>query len=518
MIDYLDQVKTKEGKNGKENSIDRTAIDIRNYFNRSLINKDDRKYFNDLFDKYYKCLLCYDTIFDPVHCSNCQLVFCRSCTSNKDLLSQNLKCNHAKLSTKLPTEEQTKFGNIRVNCFFNCSEKSLNLLNYAAHIKLCRETYEQKTSIDLKKELQKKDSLIRELQTKLAKFSNTGNEILSEEETTFRELIKKNINPEQTTLNLNGKTLGDIHIKYLSQCNSLDIKGLTQLDLSENNIGAEGMESLSKCGFSSLSQLNLSKCKIGKKGMESLSKCGFKLTHLNLRSNDIGEGGMEFLLKCGYKSITHLNLRSNNIGIKGMEILAKCEYKSLTQLNLWNNNIGTEGMRILATCDFKLLTQLFLFGNNIGKEGMKHLTKCDFKILDQLVLWNNNIGKEGMEYLPNCDFKALTQLILTENNIGDEGMAYLPKCNFKSLTHLDISINKIGNDGMQHLSNCDFKGLTQLIVEENNVGKEGLEYLTKCDFKSLTELILTENNLGEDNEAVKKRLLEVFPGVTEIDI
>ena len=145
------------------------------------------------------------------------------------------------------------------------------------------------------------------------------------------------------------------------------ITSLTSLDLTGNNIGAEGAQALA-----------------------SLTA----LTSLNLSFNHIGDAGAQAL--ASLTALTSLELRDNNIGAEGAQALAKLT--ALTSLNLWGNHIGDAGAQALAA--LTALTSLALRDNNIGAEGAQAL--ASLTALTSLELRDNNIGKTGFQALLNA--------------------------------------------------------------------------------------------------------------------
>ena len=132
MIESLNKLVKKDNKSTE------VKEDLLNYFNKRLISSDNRKFFNEMYDKYYKCYICYDVIFDPVYCPDCHLVFCKNCiqiTSTSNIT--NIKCLHTKPMEPLHDNEKYIFEQIKIDCFFNCSNKNLSLLNYASHLESC---------------------------------------------------------------------------------------------------------------------------------------------------------------------------------------------------------------------------------------------------------------------------------------------------------------------------------------------------------------------------------------------
>ena len=141
----------------KINQVKPAAIaDYCYYFNRKLIVSEIKEHFNQLYGRCYKCLICYDVIFDPVYCSDCRIVFCKNCISNVNK-NNNLLCSHTTISKELPAEKILDFEQIKVNCFFKCDNKNLNLLTYPDHLIICKEKYDRNISSLNEKKDSKKD-------------------------------------------------------------------------------------------------------------------------------------------------------------------------------------------------------------------------------------------------------------------------------------------------------------------------------------------------------------------------
>jgi internalin A len=132
---------------------------------------------------------------------------------------------------------------------------------------------------------------------------------------------------------------------------------LTSLDLSYNDLGAEGAQALK--GHAALTSLNLSYNDLGDEGAQALNGLT-ALTSLNLENNYIGDKGAQALK--GFTALTSLSLWGNGIGAKGVQALKGLA--ALTSLNLTNNRIGDEGAQALK--GFTALTSLNLSGNDIG--------------------------------------------------------------------------------------------------------------------------------------------------------
>ena len=136
--------------------------------------------------------------------------------------------------------------------------------------------------------------------------------------------------------------------------------GLTDLSLSGNDIGDEGVEmlfdalSVSVTPWS-LTKLDLSNCSLTKKCMASLCEAlgdeRFRLTYLNLKSNDIGDEGVDILCCALVKEQCKLTV----LNLAYCSLTDGCTYsvfKALTNIScrlteLWLNNPINEDERFL---------------------------------------------------------------------------------------------------------------------------------------------------------------------------
>ncbi|KAL9965532.1 hypothetical protein ACROYT_G029345 [Oculina patagonica] len=193
-------------------------------------------------------------------------------------------------------------------------------------------------------------------------------------------------------------------------------------------------------------------------------KWNSSLTELKLSDNNIGAHGAAGLAEAlqKYTSLTELYLSNNNIGAHGATGLAEAlqNNKSLTKLYLSLNNIGDHGATGLAEAlqNNTSLTELGLSNNNIGDHGATRLAEAlqKNKSLTKLYLSLNNIGDHGAAGLAEAlqNNISLTVLYLSYNNIGDHGAAGLAEALKKntSLTELDLSVNNIGDHGATGLA------------------------------------------------------------------
>ena len=270
-----------------------------------------------------------------------------------------------------------------------------------------------------------------------------------------------------------------------------NVKGILRMNLEENNIGPLGCVEIVKFFTSDhnkdnnkLTHLNLTYNNITAEGLKHLTKALMhhecKLTHLNLTDNNITDEGLTHLTKALMHhecKLTHLNLQLNNITAEGLTHLTKAlmhhECK-LTHLNLQLNNITAEGLTHLTKALMHhecKLTHLNLITNNITDEGLKHLTKALMH--------------------PEC---KLTHLNLRDNNITAEGLKHLTKALMHhecKLTHLNLRDNNITAEGLMHLTKALMHHeckLTYLNLRDNNITDEGKKLLSEA--RSLKTFIL----------------------------
>ena len=377
-------------------------------------------------------------------------------------------------------------------------------------------------------------------------------------------------------------TLGEhLHITYLklepliwrydvvSLSKALSVNSsLTNLDLSENSIGASGAASLSQAlavnscltnlklnlngichpgaAFlsqalavnSSLTNLDLSENGIGDPGAASLSQAlavNSSLTNLKLNLNSICHPGAAFLSQAlaVNSCLTNLDLSKNSIGDPGAASLSQAlaVNSSLTNLDLSENSIGDSGAVSLsqALAVNSSLTNLDLRANIIGDSGAASLSQAleVNSSLTNLDLSENSIGFSGAAFLSQALAvnSSLTNLNLRANSIGDSGAASLSQALAvnSSLTNLNLNWNRIGDSGAASLSqalavNCS---LTNLDLSVNNrIGDSGVWSLSQALAvnSSLTNLNLSGNRIGDSGAATLSQALAVNSSLTNLDL
>ena len=228
------------------------------------------------------------------------------------------------------------------------------------------------------------------------------------------------------------------------------------LDLSECNIGIQGIESLVSClvGSSSRSSSSSERQNIDEGTHQVTTPTS--LLDLKLNSNPIGSKScnhLKQLISCsssssyyGHSLLKVLSLNNCSIGDEGMEILANTilnhSCKHLTSLDLSNNGIGSNGIMILAKAlkdgkqNVPNLNEICLADNSIGEEGVIALAK--------------SLSSQGVEEENSKGNATLSKLDLTNTNCGIDGALALMQCT--SLSSLRLFNNNLGSTGIEALS------------------------------------------------------------------
>lgn len=302
---------------------------------------------------------------------------------------------------------------------------------------------------------------------------------------------------DEKVLDLNSQKLNDTDVVFIAKVlGNGALPSLTELDLSGNMIGDEGIKALTAVGDGVLPCLNT----------------------LHLHTNKITDKGFSFLMplfeKDGkFSKLTHFSIggRDDSIGSgvtdKGMkefaDILAMGALPNLEYLSL-DNQIGDDGMKKFAAAlkkgsgALQSLEELLLTGNKIGDAGMKEFADAvnsDRGVLQSLTglsFAGNQIGDTGLKVLAAAlmtsskGLPSLTVLNLSNNQIGDTGMKEFAttlvsgRNALPNLTFLSISRNKIGDPGLNAFATAPsirreaLQSLTELDLRDNQIGDKGV--------------------------------------------
>lgn len=239
-----------------------------------------------------------------------------------------------------------------------------------------------------------------------------------------------------TCLDMGFNSIGDQGVAALSESLTVN-NSLQTLYLSGNKISVTGFENLAKALASntSLRFVYLTGNDAKAAGAEALASAitsSFSLETLDLGRNEIGPDGMASLTRslkrCGPECrLKKLNISNNNLGDLGVIALgdAMSSYRNIVHLDVSFNNISQSGAVSLmaALRGYKALRSLFLDNNLIGDRGAKALAQSLSSMnISSLNIGFNNISAEGLSYILVDIFnaKCISSLALSGNILSPE--------------------------------------------------------------------------------------------------
>ena len=278
----------------------------------------------------------------------------------------------------------------------------------------------------------------------------------------IKEFIEQNFNTKKNNhsinnnnkINYNNLSLNDFYAKFSLNINQNSTK---KIDLSDKNIGNEGLEYVAKLKLVKLKELYLDK---------------------NNLSN------IKYLQNFKFDNLEILSLNNNDIS--NIEILGLVKFNILQTLNLCKNNISD--INILEKVNFPELKQLNLSTNEIVD--IKVFEKVKFPKLELLYLEKNKIS--DIKCLENANFKELKELLLNENNISD--IQVLEKVKFPNLEVLSLGQNNISDINV--LSKVNLEHLQKLFLYDNNISD--ITALKNIKLEKLNKLIVTGNKIDKN--------------------
>lgn len=187
------------------------------------------------------------------------------------------------------------------------------------------------------------------------------------------------------------------------------LAGIRKLDLSGCGLGNDGVAELAGgiAQLTSLGELGLSAADVGATGLKLLRN-GLRqlpLRNLDLSNNDLGDEGAETLASLA-PDISRLRvafLSFNDIGTLGAGALAHAakHWPELGLLDLKGNHIGDAGADALAATELPSLRELYLEFNGIGPDGAQAIARAPrhWPRLYRLCLESNDVGDAGVAAL-----------------------------------------------------------------------------------------------------------------------
>ena len=280
---------------------------------------------------------------------------------------------------------------------------------------------------------------------------------------------------------------------------------LKELDLSYTKIKDEGIEILVAADWPLLENLGLESTGITGEGIQSLvSKSNWPhLKRLDVSDNEIGDEGLEILVCGKWNLLEYLSIRRLDITNKGIEALTKKpEWPNLRKLDASNNKIQDEGLEILTCGKWPLLEHIVLRSLDISSQGIQILigSRANWSNLKKLEVAGNPIGNKGIEILVSSDWPLLEDLGFEKTEITDEGLEILTrKSNWPNLKGLNISGNEIHDEGLGILAHGKWPLLERLYLDSLEITEKGLTSIASIsEWPNLKLIDLSYNeNIGE---------------------
>lgn len=278
-------------------------------------------------------------------------------------------------------------------------------------------------------------------------------------------LVKEAIiaNPQLSVVKLSYNDLRDAGAALIAEAmfaNNRHHPSISSLDLGFNAIGDAGCEAISVhtlAGNFALDTLYLSGNKIRDKGALSIAGAmlhGVGLTQLHLTANSIGSNGLKAL--CGAIAQVDAKIRMD---LQRQRPTGNT-YQRKSLQNLFLGDAGFDETGFIAVPGMLLtntsLTSLCLTNNKITDQGMMLMSQAFSQNknvpIENIELSFNEISDQGLEYLMNAVWgsKTLKKLKLDNNKIQDRG-AQLCAVVLTSipLELLDISYNRVTTVGIR---------------------------------------------------------------------
>ncbi|GJQ15352.1 hypothetical protein GpartN1_g7143.t1 [Galdieria partita] len=254
-----------------------------------------------------------------------------------------------------------------------------------------------------------------------------------------------------------------------------------------------------------------------------------QLYELDLSDNALGAKGVEACKKIlsEQKKLQVIRFCNNGLAADAIQLLVSYLLEgggptSLKTIHFFNNLMESEGARkVVPLLELSPeLEDLKLASLRVGQEGIEPviLALKNTTLLKALDLSDNILGNRGAESLGRMfpSLSNLETLILRDTSLGDKGARTILLCLERSeirLKVLDISCNELTIESCKILAKFVMRqtSLERLLVEENEIGSKGVAILAKAlssgAHSKLVELNLAENSIGA---AGAKALFSVF--------
>ena len=326
----------------------------------------------------------------------------------------------------------------------------------------------------------------------------------------------------------------------------INLPHLRKIDISENDIFDEGLETLVLGDWPLLEHLVFSKTQVTSKGTITLLE-NFKWPNLHQLRQSLYESPFDYnlpelilaMVPMDYNkrrsimvvvlNMAWLNSKEIYLSIEESESLLLLPQDRLDQLEsielsfnafssniiefvIWPSNLKILDLSNTSLSQEKQLERLFtnkcpsledlcLRGTNITTEGIQVLTqKSDWPNLKKLDVSHNSIPNEGIQPLAMANWPLLEHLNLEDTKITVQGIELLiSQSNWPRLKELNISWNPIRNEGLEILVSAKWPQLELLNLSLTKITAQGIEsIINKSDWPSLKKLDVSWNSIQNE--------------------
>eukprot|EP00808_Paulinella_micropora_P014279 g54964.t1 len=335
-----------------------------------------------------------------------------------------------------------------------------------------------------------------QMNTSLRELDMQSNNIGAEGARAFGEALK--VNKTLVKFDVGNNEIGPAGAEAMANMLKVN-QTLTTIDLWNNKIGDEGAAHIAAAVKvnASLTEISLWGNGIGDAGaiaigraLEENKEC--KLEKLDISRNQIGAEGAQHIAKAleVNKTLQTLNINWNSIGAQGAEHIAEAlkDHPSVTSVDLRVNSLSVESGSALAAvakqnprikkmCGIPLdslrdnkTTELKLSSTSLGPAEAAILAEF-LKVngtLQHIDLRNNQLGDEGAKHIASAlkVNSSIRSIDLRANNIGIEGAKAIG---------LALQVNPI----LEKLSGVELKNHIQGLPQGVSDNERILEYLRK---------------------------------------
>jgi len=321
----------------------------------------------------------------------------------------------------------------------------------------------------------------------------------------------------------------------------MNLPHLKKLNVSENSILDEGLETISSGDWPSFEHLVFSNTKVTLKGNITLLE-KFKWPNLHKLENSLSESFYNYnksspeiilaavpmyykgqslfvmVLNMTWLDSKEIDLLMDYSGLKKKSILMPHDkWHQLEGMNLspstspnqsimWPSSLKMFSISNSSLSDERNVENLFLKNcpqlecMNLHRTGLTtkgiEILSCqsNWAGLRKLDISGNLITKEGLEILVSAKWKKLEELNLENTNLTFEGIKIvIAKSDWPDLKKWDVSNNQIQNEGLERLTAGKWHSLEDLNLKSTCITAEGIKVFINKDWPKLKKLDVSDN-------------------------